>query len=207
MFGWMAFMPLHPSYHGVPFDSLAYIPSAVHKEREGYAMPEDLVQRWAQLDCQIVTATSILGKFYMIGAVRPFSPWAQGYHLVYRTPDLAHEQATRSRLMFRCWMGLFSYLIATGMEKAEKRVIGSIPPWFEVLAKEGFHQSWLAAINSSTVTSFQSHIQRVGTFVELQPTDKSQPPITFFCSYKVLVWYPATVSYRTSPRFRIYCKQ
>jgi hypothetical protein len=189
-FGWTSFMPLYPLYHGFPFDTLAYIPTPIHIEGEGYSMPSDLIQRWAELEHHMFHATASLSERYKILAICPFTPSAFGFGIIFQTPRLALQNVTRSRDWFNIWIGLYSYLISGAVAKAEKPGNLPIPHWFELLAEKGFNQTWLAGINSSIATSFLPQTQCIGAIVELwAASDKLQPPVETFCRYNIPGWY------------------
>ena len=186
-FGWMSFIPLSPSYKGVPFDMLLHVPNPEFRDNAGYCMPETAQARWARLEDAIIKSTAILTSRLSLPAVRPHCPWSYGYHLMFKTHRIALKQCVLARDWFPVWMGLFSFLIASARTMEEQST--SIPCWFQILADAGYDQTFLNGIRSSTVCSFLPETQRVGAFVQVMPRDKLQPPISWFYSFHIPVWY------------------
>jgi hypothetical protein len=191
-FGWLSFIPINPSYKGVPFSPLAHILTPEQKADGRYALSDHTVAHWARLEDTLIHATSPLAKHFNLAAVHPYSPWAYGYHYGFQISQTSHRQFMLTQDWFTVWMELFSFVVASSEAiAAEKQEVlnKSIPRWFEVLADAGFDQTWLVGVNLSTICSFQPNTSCTGAFVSLFPSDRQQPMIPWFCSFHVPVWY------------------
>jgi hypothetical protein len=188
-YGWLAFLPLRPSFSGEPFDRLNIVPIIV-RTPSGYSLHEDLKQSWRRLENKLIWATALIGRTYSVASVRPPPPSVLGYVHTYKSHRAARAQAFASRDWFVLWMGLLSYKIAS----VPPRPLTDVPQWMELLANGyGFPQSWLNGILASTVATFSSHIRRVGVFMDplYEPYKYGPPlpPVHWFCDHHVPVWY------------------
>ncbi|KAG6913846.1 hypothetical protein DXG01_003934 [Tephrocybe rancida] len=77
-------------------------------------------------------------------------------------------------------MGLMSYLIA---------VVQSPKKWVTLLKGQGFEQTWLDSLLTSTVCDFSSNAFRAGIFLDLIEPGDCQPDVKWFINYNVPVWY------------------
>ncbi|KAF8063149.1 hypothetical protein FPV67DRAFT_1672188 [Lyophyllum atratum] len=192
-FGWVAFVPIQPSYTGALFNRLSHVPTYLHAYSniditDGFSLPEDTKAGWMRLEAALASATSLVTKEYTLAAIRPFSPWAVGYAKTRKSYHSAVAHARRSRDWFSVWMGLFSYLIA---EAESANQYSFQKAWLDVLLNHDFDQNWIDSVMSSTIYDFTSPNSRAGTFIRLtgQDIDPTQPPVTWFCHYNVPVWY------------------
>jgi hypothetical protein len=113
----------------------------------------------------------------------------------------ARHQILLARDWFVMWMGLLSFLIAQTIDGTHEN---QIPKWVEALADEGFPQVWLSSIMASSINHFSSSHRRSGIFVDLlgMPIGcTSQPPVSFFLSRNVSVWYPWTAREMAEARY------
>jgi hypothetical protein len=190
-FAWLAFVPLHPSFTGYPFDCLSYIPPrAENVGADRYQLNSEIANSWRILEDTLVQVTSYLTSKYQVKVIRPFSPWAYGYRGTYKNPRAVQRCAHSSRDWFAIWMGLFSYLIAVGNTKQHEVAPILAPEWFTLLTEIGFEQDWLSGIYLSTVGDFSVDIPRAGIFLDLFNPDKRQPSVAWFIHHNVPVWYP-----------------
>ncbi|KAF8057800.1 hypothetical protein FPV67DRAFT_1677025 [Lyophyllum atratum] len=188
-FGWISCIPLYPSYTGGLFKRLAYVPRTLNmynttdNKELGYSLPDSVQDSWARLDKELAATTSIIAAHYKIGLVRPFSPWALGYLKESPKHAQAVGRAFRSRDWFSIWMGLASHLIAT----AESRTKPGDMDWSELLRREGYEQTWIDALKSSTICDFSA--MQAGTIIDLRKPDNDRPTIQWFCEHNIPVWY------------------
>ena len=89
---------------------------------------------------------------------------------------------TTSRDWFVIWMGLLSFKIA------------AISDWFSMLAEKDIPQIWLNDFGRSTVCNFSENCPRARIILDWLNTDKNltKPPVEWFTSHHVPVWYPWT---------------
>ena len=200
-YGWMAFLPMRPSFSGEAFDRLNFFPP-IEQISSGYRLHADLIQSWQRLENKLLWATAFIARKYPAAALRPPPPSVFGYTQIYRSPRAARAQAHASRDWFVMWMGLMSYHIASS--PSPRLTPHAIPGWVDELISQDFPQSWVSGVFSSTVATFSPNVPRVGIFVDpLDPPDKygSAPPsIDWYCQFHVPVWYPWTSKHADEAR-------
>ena len=208
-YGWLSFVPLRPSFAGIPFDRLNIFPPIVHGE-SGYHLRRDVLESWQRLENKMIYTALFMkihgsrlfiNKYAPLPSLRPPPPSDLGYELGYRRAHQARGQISLARDWFVMWMGYLSFLVA--MTFNEERPTDSIPEWVKLLANEGFPQVWLSGVMASSICNFSSHIPRAGIFLDPLRKEKysKQPPVDFFCAYHVPVWYPWTSHHATEARF------
>jgi hypothetical protein len=174
----------------------------------GYHLRLDVADSWARLENKLAFATVFVSKYsrtlnasMRLPALRPPLPRDMGYGQFYKSFRQARRQILLSRNWFHMWTGLLSFLIAqTNDDTPENHV----PKWVQALADEGFPQIWLSSIMTSTVTDFSPEACRTGIFLELlEPLIgcTKQPPVSFFLSCHVPVWYRWTAQEAAKARY------
>jgi len=190
-YGWLAFLPLRPSFSGYPFDRLNIFPVIEQVSSSEHRLHPDLMQLWKRLENKLIWATTFLGQHYPAACIRPPPPSSSGYVHSYSTARAARAQAHASRDWFVMWMGLLSYRISNVSPSAERP-----PAWVDLLVGLGFPQAWMMGILGSTVADFSPHVLRVGVFLDpLEPPPQfgtAPRSVDFFCEHHVPVWYPWT---------------
>jgi hypothetical protein len=167
-FGYMAFLPLKPSFTGYPFDRLDHIPP-IEKSEGGFHLPGVFVDRWMRLQKLLGYCACLLTLRYKATQIRPFYPSGWGFHGVFRSPGTVRRRAMLSRDWFVIWMTALSYLVAIGDECGSD----GIPDWFSALVEASIPQIWVAGVSTSIVSNFSPFVPRVGLFVELVDTEKN----------------------------------
>jgi hypothetical protein len=205
-YGWLAFLPLRPSFSGYPFDRLNIFPAIEQVGPSLYRLHDDIISRWKRLENKLVWATAFIGQRHPAVCLRPPPPSAFGYIRSYRSPRAARAQAHASRDWFAMWMGLLSYHIASAYDS--KHTLPGIPTWVELLAELGFPQSWMSGVLASSVSTFSTRVARVGLFLDpLDPPPMygaAPPSVHWLCDHHVPVWYPWTSRHVEAARHKLY---
>jgi hypothetical protein len=193
-YGWISFVQPSPRYEGPVFDRLNGVLRIVRNDL-GYHLHPDIADSWARLENKLVFATVLVSKYFRmlsdsmcLPALRPPLPRDLGYNRFYKSLFQACHQIALSRNWFHMWAGLLSFLVAQACDDTH----GNIPKWVYALADAGFPQIWLSSIISSTVTDFSPEARRTGIFLDLLKPSigcTKQPPVSFFLSRNVPVWY------------------
>lgn len=179
----LGFLPLRPLFEGDTFGSLRLIlPYLTGPDSNGrFYLHEDKVAEWKQLQDWLFYVSALLDQTVKTyPALKPIPPSFLGFEKTFSSMRSARLQTMISRDWFVIWMGLLSFQIA------------AVPDWFNVLAAKDIPQIWLNDFNHSTACNFSENCPRVGIILDLLNADKKQPPITWFTSHNVPVWYPWT---------------
>jgi hypothetical protein len=187
-FGYLSFLPLHPSFVGYPFDRLAHVPPLGCVDGKFLLNPA-LAEGWLRLQHKLVAACCVLTAHYPVVGIRPFHPSAWGFTAPHAKYAFARQRAIIARDWFVILMANLSFLVATGESDPVWNGEG-MPDWFTRLHDAGFDQLWLAGVKASQVGTFGLSVPRVGLFLDFMNPEKTQPDVQWFCHHHVPVWYP-----------------
>ncbi len=175
-----------------------------HPDNGRYEMPDYLVNCWSQLEQDLTVATCLLQVHYDTPAIRPLYPFAFGYKKSHSHEDAAMKAIHKSKEWFAVWTALFSYMIAMS-EVKENEVHDyshlSKKGWADYLYEQGFQITWLESVMDSMVFDFGADLIRSGAFIHLSNQSSLQPPVNWFCTYNVPVWYPWGPEQASHPGF------
>ncbi len=207
--GWIAFMLHDPDYQDPPLTPLMMIPRRLRRlpGTGRYETPSYLVDSWSKLESDLTLATSLLQVYYGVAAIRPLYPLGFGYKHSHLREGAGMRSIHKSQKWFAVWLALFSFLIAMA-ETKENEVHDyehlSKKGWADYLFSKGAEITWLDSIMNSAVFRFDAKAIRSGTFLHLSAQSLSQPPVSWFCTYHVPVWYPWGPEEASKPRFAEY---
>lgn len=193
-FGWLAFIPLRPSYTSHPFDRLASVnvPIEVSGNERGYIAPENLVASWKELEDNIYGSVMALKTGGHIAMVLPFRPSSRGLSGIGNSPKDMLYRVKSARDWFTIWMGALSYLIASANlidYNSFEDCASRIPSWAKILQEYGYGYDWMDTLCLSSVVSFTPEHPRLGTILSLDESDPTYPTVAWFVLHHVPVWY------------------
>lgn len=184
-FGWLAFIPLRPSFDGALFGCLARFPAQWDEHDGRYQMPAYERERWRWLEKGLLDISSALNRLYGLGALSPFLPNARGYTRDHASPAFALKAATGARNCFSYWMGLLSYQFARAKCLED-------PHWHSFLQDSlKLPPMWSDCIHASDIGTY-TQVPRAGVFLYLSKKDikaTRQPSVRWFVSHNIPVWY------------------
>ncbi|KAH9474211.1 hypothetical protein JR316_0013484 [Psilocybe cubensis] len=200
-YGWIAFIPLAPSFVSLPFNFLCWSPKILrnkpHKSPATYEMEWHSVKEWRQLDENITLLCEKIRLWCRVPGTPPPSPKSFGYDLRYSSEADAQRSFEATRNAFILWMGYLSYLVAQSRREIYSKHIkhdpkSPVPAWHERLRAEhpDISEVWLDGLYHSNVFSFNARTPRVGMVYELSSTHATRPPIEWLLEHHVPVYYP-----------------
>jgi hypothetical protein len=205
-FGWIAFLPLYPSFTGPIFEKLIMPGNPLRhfdEETHQYFMSPSLRNKWLQVDRDLLDAVHIIRCHYDIAFVYPLQPSGFGFSKAHPSSGALHMSLRRSRDWFVVWMALLSFVIAHAQfiyPTLKDSVNLAQTHWCDLILLHFNHQ-WLDTLLASTVCSFSPYTPRAGVFLDLSVHDSNQPPPEFYCQSHVPVWYCWTMEMANQPKF------
>ncbi|KAF9034395.1 hypothetical protein BJ165DRAFT_679512 [Panaeolus papilionaceus] len=200
--GWMAFVPLSPSFTSRPFESLRWRPDihqVEHIKNPGdppetrHQVAEEHRQEWKEVEDKIVEACNVLRLSHKISGNPPPNPYEMGYAYKHKSAEIVKKRAKISRDWFVLWMGFMSYLVSLSQlprhYRSFQRQEEDVPTWYTCLQDAGFEDDWLESLTQSTVCDFDACISRVGVVLQLSQYGKENPPISWFLRYNIPIWF------------------
>lgn len=193
-FGWISFLPLRPDFENPVFEPLLATPRRACLIEGGcYALPKHIAGSWFNLEESLSKVSSLLQSHYGSPGVRPSHPWAFGYYKSRQKESDVMKSARKAKDWFAVWMALVSFAIAWA--EVEQIRLQGYPQlakinWYDFLIGQGIEHTWVDALISSTVCSFDLATPRSGIFLHLGAGNGSQPSVEFFYRFGVPVWYP-----------------
>lgn len=188
-FGYLSFIPLHPSFTGYPLDRLAHIPPLEMADGGQFQLNRALAEGWYRLEQRLARAISLLLPDYRVGVILPFHPSTWGYGYPHFSHYIARQRAVISKDWFVIFLAGLSFLLAIGDTLT---LDDGIPDWFAKLANAGYDQAWLAGIGGSQLRHFSPTCPRVGIIVDFVNPEKTQPAVKWFANFHIPIWYPWT---------------
>lgn len=188
-FGYVAFIPLHPTFDDLIFTSLRSVVRHVVPINEGhFGLETNKVELWSDLeDLMILTAFYLKSMFsvqMIYPSMAPIAPSLFGFKSSFRTMRSAELRAIRARNWFMVWIAYLSFLVAQ-LDSTNK----GGPDWFARLASANVPQVWLSSLQTSVVCDFSFLNLRVGAFLDVLNPTRHQPPVKWFIDHNVPVWY------------------
>ncbi|KIK02360.1 hypothetical protein K443DRAFT_6143 [Laccaria amethystina LaAM-08-1] len=185
-FGWLAFLPLRPSFDGALFGRLAHLPTHWDEHDGRYKMPADEWASWRRLEKGLLDASSALNRLYRLGTMAPFLPGARGYTRDHASPAFALKAVRAARNCFGYWMGLLSYQFARAKCLED-------PGWHSFLLDSlKLSPLWSDCVHASDIGTYTREVPRAGVFLYLSKKDieaTQQPSVHWFVSHNIPVWY------------------
>jgi hypothetical protein len=193
----LSFVPLRPSFDGDTFGSLrSILPHVIGPGSDGrFYVTDDKIAQWTQLQDWLFYISALLDTSpSTYPALKPMPPSLLGFKDRHKSLRAARTRTTISRDWFVIWMGLLSFKVA------------AVPDWFNLLADKDVPQIWLHDFKLSTACNFSDNCPRVGIILDWLDGEKNkkQPPVEWFTSHHVPVWYPWTRAHAqasSKPRF------
>ena len=206
-YGFLAFVPLIPSFEGAAFGCLREIVAYIHQSVDGkFVLRPEKVAQWKDLEDLIFLVSSLLkhqSKFLLGASLPPIAPSYLGYSLPFNESRTVRVRVIAARDWFVILMGHLSFLLG----HFELDLIRSIPNdfdvprWFTFLESHGIPQYWLSGLLASTVCDFSSRCPRVGIFLDFLHGGR-QPQVKWYTFLNILVWYPWTASHEKEVKLR-----
>jgi hypothetical protein len=187
---YLAFVPLRPSFAGVPFQDLFHISYFPRLHYGGFMIDPQIILGWARLEKDIRDAANLLLAHERAPAIAWLVPTALGCQGVFKRVRTLRTLYNDSKEWFSLFMGALSYAIAVSITHRQEIFDEAMPHWFSFLSQRDFSQIWLSGVRSSMVAYFDSCIDRVGVFVQLCPRHREQFSVDWLCEFGVPVWYP-----------------
>ena len=187
---YLAFIPLRPSFAGVPFQDLFHISYFPRLRYGGFMIDTQIILGWARLEENIKDAVHLLLAHERAPAIAWILPSALGCTGVFKRVHTLRASFTHSKEWFSVFMGGLSYAIAVSITHRQEYFHEELPHWFSFLSEREFSQIWLSGIRSSMVASFDRYIDRVGVFVQLCHRHRDQFSVDWLCEFGIPVWYP-----------------
>lgn len=202
--GWLAFVPLSPSFLSLPFIDLCWhprieatskttvLPSGQTKYERRYQVRSDDAMKWFEAEQRMSRAAESIRLFFHIPGILPPLPSTYGLTGLHRSQKVAERCVNESRKSFVVWMGFLSYLIAqTARPEYTKIKTSLLPPWYQALLDKSYQRPWLDGLINSTVCSFEANTLRSGIILPF-PNGKHQPPVQWFLKHHIPCWYHLT---------------
>jgi hypothetical protein len=187
---YLAFIPLRPSFTGVPFQDLFHISYFPRLRYGGFMIDPQIILGWARLEKDIRDAVDVLLDHERASKIAWLVPTTLGCQGVFMRVHILRTQYKNSKEWFSLLMGALSYAIAVSITHRQEIFDEAMPHWFSFLSQRDFSQIWLSGIRSSMVADFDSCIDRVGVFVQLFQRHRDQFSVDWLCEFGVPVWYP-----------------
>uniref|UniRef100_A0A8H7XQQ3 Uncharacterized protein n=1 Tax=Psilocybe cubensis TaxID=181762 RepID=A0A8H7XQQ3_PSICU len=200
-YGWIAFIPLAPSFVSLPFNFLCWSPKILrnkpHKSLATYEMEWHSVKEWRQLDENITLLCEKIRLWCRVPGTPPPSPKSFGYDLRYSSEADAQRSFEATRNAFILWMGYLSYLVAQSRREIYSKHIkhdpkSPVPAWHERLRAKhpDISEVWLDGLYHSNAFLFNARTPCVGMVYKLSSTHATRPPIEWLLEHHVPVYYP-----------------
>lgn len=202
--GWLAFVPLSPSFLSLPFMDLCWhprimltsktisLPSGGTKSERRYQVRSDDSMKWFEAEQRLSRMAECLRMFFHIPGTMPPLPSSFGLDGMHKSEKVAERCISACRKSFVVWMGFLSYLIAqTTRPEFTKVKTSLLPAWYQALLDKSFVRPWLDGISNSTVCSFEANTTRSGIILPF-PNEKHQPDVRWFLKHHVPCWYRLT---------------
>jgi hypothetical protein len=187
---YLAFVPLRPSFAGVPFQDLFHISYFPHLRYGGFMIDYQIILGWARLEKDIRDAVNLLLAHERAPRIAWIVPTTLGCQGVFKRVRTLRTQYTHSKEWFSLFMGALSYAIAVSITQRQEISDEAVPHWFSFLSQRDYSQIWLSGLRSSMVAYFDSCIDRVGVFVQLCQRHLDRVSVDWLCEFGVPVWYP-----------------
>ena len=201
---YLAFVPLRPSFAGVPFQDLFHISYFARLRYGSFMLDPQIVLGWARLEKDMQDAANVLLAHERAPSIAWLVPTTLGCQGVFKRVCTLRAQYKNSKEWFSLFMGALSYAIAISITNRQELLDEAMPHWFSFLSQRDFSQIWLSGIRSSMVAYFDSCIDRVGVFLQLCQFQRDQFSVDWLCYFGVPVWYPwghrETQASQTDPR-------
>jgi hypothetical protein len=210
-YGFLAFVPLIPTFDGAAFGCLSEILAYIHEYSGITVLSPEKVAQWKDLEDLIFLVCSLLKneKKFMFGAsMTPIAPSFLAYsNDPSNDPRLARLRITTVRDWFVILMGHLSFLLGHFEHDYNLNITNGlnidVPRWFSYLESHGIPQSWLCSLRASTVCDFSSRCPRVGVFLDfLEDHNGRQPQVKWFTFLNIPIWYPWTASHENAVKQR-----
>ena len=212
-YGFLAFIPLLPSFDGAAFSCLREILAYVRPSIDGkFVLSPEKVAQWKDLEDLIFFICCLLKneKKFMFGAsLTPIAPSYLGYSIPSNDLRAARLRITAARDWFVVLLGHLSFLLRHFEHDQNLNIPNpdsnwpSIPRWFIYLESRGVPQSWLCSLRTSTVCDFSSSCPRVGLFLDfLEDCKGRQPLVKWYTFLNIPVWYPWTAKHEKAVKQR-----
>jgi hypothetical protein len=207
--GWVSFIPLAPSFTSTPFTIFSWaprieqvkvsflLPSGQEEDDILFKMDPDSIYKWNNAEKLVVEAARRIQLFFGIQGNAPPAPSTFGYNRSHKSHAVAKRMISISHDWFAVWMGFLSYLISCVelcLPSAHPPLPTSpLPNWYNLLRnKDGYPDSWLDGLSSSTVSSFDLKTPRAGIVFRWVDEDRRRPPIEWFYHHHVPLWFTWT---------------
>ena len=195
--GWLAFVPLSPSFLSLPFQVLSWKPrileTATFNGEQRFQVNYDDSMPWFECERRLRRMADELRMFFHIPGNLPPAPSSLGLDAMHKSRGDANKCVDLCQRWFAAWMGFLAYCIAqTSRPEYQKPASGPLPAWYQRLLTKEFTAAWLDGITSSAVASFGRRTTRSGVILNLKTNDQHQPPVQWFIAHNVPCWYPLT---------------
>ena len=187
---YLAFIPLHPNFAGVPFQDLFHISYFPRLRHAGFMLDPQIILGWARLEKDIHDAVNILLAHERAPPIAWIVRTALGCTGSYKQAQTLHTWYKQSKEWFTLFMGCLSYAVAVSITHRQEHFTEPMPHWFSYLSERNFSQIWLSGIRSSMVTYFDPCVDRVGVFIQLVDHYRGQFSVDWLCEFGIPVWYP-----------------
>src|SRR5882762_11846791 len=184
---YLAFIPLRPSFTGVPFQDLFHISYFPRLPHAGFMIDPQIILGWARLEKDIRDAVDYLLAHEHAPPIAWIIPTALGCTGSFKRANTLRTCFKRSKEWFSVFMGCLSYAIAVSLTHRQEFFNEPMPHWFSFLSQRNYPQIWLSGINSSMVTCFDSYIDRVGIFIQLCHRNPGQFSVDWLCEFGIPV--------------------
>ncbi len=201
--GWIAFIPMSPSFLSLPFQPLCWkpritetfkmitLPSGTIERQRRYTLHGDDYHQWISCQQQILRAADLTRMFHHIPGTMPPLPSSFGLNGLHRSRNVAERCINAFRKSFVVWMGFLSYLIAqTTRPEYQKPSSGPLPCWYNHLLEKGFAPPWLDGLVGSSVCAFDFQTVRSGVLFSFTDNNQHRPPAQWFIAHQIPCWYP-----------------
>jgi hypothetical protein len=188
---YLAFIPLRPSFAGVPFQNLFHISYFPRRRYGGFMIDSQTILGWVRLEKHIIDAVHLLLSVERMPGISWIIPTALACTDLFKQVRTLRASYIHSKEWFSVFMGAFSYAIAVSITHHQEHFYEEMPHWLSFLHERGgFSQIWLSGIRSSMVASFDSYVDRTGVFVQLYNRQRDQFSVDWLCEFGIPVWYP-----------------
>lgn len=187
---YLPFIPLRPSFAGVPFQDLFHISYFYRLRHAGFMIDPQIILAWARLERDIRDAVDLLLAHEHAPPIAWIVPTALGCTGSFSRAKAIRTNYNHSKEWFSLFMGCLSYAIAVSITRRGEPLDEPMPHWFSFLSLRDFSQIWLSGLRSSMVTNFHLCVDRVGVFIQLCRREPGQFSVDWLCEFGVPVWYP-----------------
>ncbi len=204
--GWMAFVPLSPSFLSLPFQSLSWKPRIYRDDRIVSSPPPEPCNINGALRLEATIASDGLNASNnWLEVPMPSECFITFQERCRLCPLLLDSTAYIERGMLPsdplafvadglwCGWAFLSYLIAqTSRPEYQKPSQGLLPGWYKRFWRRTFHHLGSMVWRGSSVCAFDPHTVRAGVILSFTDNDRHRPPAQWFLKHRVPCWYQLT---------------